>query len=153
MNNSQIHINHLSSIHARVKQQLFEFEMRSFKTKAKILQNQKILKEAFKEVEDYRTTKMYGFNNIAFFLGMATYHSIYLLFNKQMLSELDKLKVRNHLVGTILIGTVSGYGIGYKYGKHFNAYFKYRKIMADLEEMNKKFENYYILNKEQQFDD
>ena len=146
-------INHLNSIHARVKQQLFEFEMHSFKTKAKILKNQKILKDAFKEVEDFRKAKMYGFNNIAFLVGIVTYHSIWFLSNRNFLSELNKFKVRNYLIGSIFTGTALGYLIGYKCGKHFNAYFKYRRVMGDLEEMNKHFEYYYILNKEQQFDD
>lgn len=153
MRNSQIHINDLNSFSAKIKQQIFEFEMHSFKTKAKIIKNQKLLNDAINELEYYRKTRLYGFNCVAGLLGLLSYHSVYIYNNRHMLSELSFFKARNHILGSIIFGTVIGYITGYTIAKNFKTYSKYNKVRKEIEDMNRNFEYYYIFNKEQQFDD
>jgi hypothetical protein len=153
MRNSQSQINELNSFCARIRQQIFEFEMHSFKTKAKVAKNHKLLKDSLNELEYYRKTSLHGFNVLFGIFGLLSYHSYFIYKNKHMLSELSSTQCRNHVVASIVFGTVSGYMFGYIFAKNFKTYKAYKKVKDELDEMYKNFEYYYILNKEQQFDD
>jgi hypothetical protein len=146
-------INDLNSFCTRIRQQIFDFEMHSFKTKAKITKNHKLLKDSLNELEYYRKTSLYGFNTFFGILGMLSYHSVFIYMNRHMLSELSFMKCRNHIMGSLVVGTVTGYMIGYTFAKNLRTYRTYKNVKHELDEMYKNFEYYYILNKEQQFDD
>jgi hypothetical protein len=127
--------------------------MHSFKTKAKILKNQNLLKDAIRDVEYFRKTRLLGFNSIAALLGVGSYHTLYIFMNRHMLSDINFERAKKHVIGSIIIGIGLGFFAGYWIAKDFGAYYAYRKVRNDLAGLNKNFEYYYILNKEQKFDD
>ena len=142
----------LEQLYSILKNQIYLFESQPFKTKQKILKCHLLIKQSLNDLDDYRK-KIRGFNYYGFLLGMILFHTIYIFKTKKLLNDMNIPEFKRHCTLTLLTGILFGSLSGYVTASDFRLYLEYSKTRRLINDLNKDFEYYYILNKEQVFDD
>jgi hypothetical protein len=142
----------LEQFQSNLKKQIFIFESQPFKTKEKILNCQSLIKQSLVELDDYRN-KIRGFNYYGFIMGVCIFHTLFIFKTKRLLYEMNVIEFKRHIILTFFSGIISGSVSGYITASDFRLYSEFRKTRKCVDDLYKNFEYYYILNKEQVFDD
>jgi hypothetical protein len=135
--------NHRYEIEKLVKdlrQRIFKFEISTLKTK-----------DILAELCDYNK-QIKGFNLWLFLLGFCSYHTIYIFYTKRLLYEHKALEYIRHLMLSSASGIAFGL-LGYRYSYDLGLYRHLKRSQRNIEKIRNDFEYYYILNKEEEFEE
>jgi hypothetical protein len=135
-----------------LKRRIFTFEMGSFKSKEKIANLNKDIESTLQTLKSQRDM-IKGFNWWFFLFGFCLYHMGTLYYTKRLLYELNRGEYIRHLALCTLSGISLGSLIGYRYSYDIGVYNSLRRAENKLAYLARDFEYYYILNKEQEFED
>jgi hypothetical protein len=135
-----------------LKKKILAFEIGSFKSKEKIKSLNLEIELKTLELKNYREN-IKGFNLWFFVFGFCLYHTCFIFYKKKLLYELPRSDYIKHLTLCTLSGISLGSLIGYRFSYNLSLYRYLKKNEHKLQNISKDFEYYYILNKEQEFDD
>jgi hypothetical protein len=135
-----------------LKRDIFKFEIGSFKSKEKILAMKNDINNTYETLVQYRG-KVKGFNWWCFLIGFSAYHVGFIFYTKKLLYELNRGLYVRHLGLCTVSGVMLGSLVGYRYSSDIGLYRYLTRAQKDVKQLSDLFEYYYILNKEEEFDD